>query len=73
MTKKSKIFQCCRDCNEKFEACHDVCATYLKAQEEWRELQRTIKEAKYEHKLYENYHRERVIHQCKVNRNKNGR
>ncbi len=69
---RGHIAKCCYECDERFEACHDVCATYLKALEEWRELQNRINKAKYELKIYERYHYERVLKQHKVNRNKKG-
>ena len=73
MTRMQRIFSCCQECDESFEGCRRVCVTYLKAQEEWNELKKTIREAKNKEKLYEHYHRDRVLHQHKVNRNKNGR
>lgn len=36
---------CCRECTERYEACHDHCEKYQKAIEEWKEHKRRIKEA----------------------------
>lgn len=54
------VGECCRECTEKFPACHDVCATFLKAQAEWDEKKQQIEEAKKQHKLYDDYHYKRV-------------
>lgn len=75
MTRKERIFQCCHHCKDRdeFGACHDVCVTYLSALEEWRKLQETINKAKHERYIFEKYHHDRIMHQHKVNQNKNGR
>lgn len=41
-----RIGTCCKECTEKYEACHDHCEKYLSAKEEWLEYKRQIKEAK---------------------------
>ena len=47
---------CCRDCTEKFTACHDVCEKFQKAQAEWNEKKKQIDEAKKASKVYDEYH-----------------
>lgn len=51
---------CCRDCTERFPACHDVCATYLAAKAEYQEKQAQIREAKDKERIYDKYHYNQV-------------
>lgn len=51
-----RLGECCRDCTERFEACHDVCTTYLKAHAEWEEHKAMIREAKKNSKLWDDYY-----------------
>ena len=51
-----QIGACCRDCKDKFPACHDVCEKFQKAQSEWEEKKKQIEDAKKEHKVYDDYH-----------------
>lgn len=68
----SQIGGCCKDCQERFPACHDVCVTYLKAKAEWQERQELIREAKKKAKLMDGYHFERVEKVRKVMKGKKG-
>lgn len=51
---RATIGGCCKDCNERHEACHDHCEKYKAALSEWREYKETITQNKKatEHDLY---------------------
>ena len=70
--KGSQIGGCCKDCQERFPACHDVCATYLAAKAEWNEKQELIREAKQKVKLIDGYHFEQIQKVRKIMREKKG-
>lgn len=40
------IGKCCKDCKEKYEACHDHCEKYKVASKEWEEYKDKIQKAK---------------------------
>lgn len=40
------ISGCCRDCQERYPACHDTCEKYLSAKESWETKKQKIKESK---------------------------
>lgn len=58
--KTSTIGYCCHDCTERFPACHDVCAEYLKAKAEWQEHKEQIKESRKLDRFWDSYHHDRV-------------
>jgi len=60
MGNRSAIGGCCRDCKERFPACHDVCATYLAAKAEHDEKKAKIREAKTKQKDIDGYHYDQV-------------
>ena len=60
-----EVGSCCRECNEKFTACHDVCEKFQKAQQEWEERKAQIEEAKKRDKPYDDYHYKQVYLQKK--------
>lgn len=70
--KESTIGGCCKDCKERFPACHDVCATYLQAKAEWEEHKAIIQEAKDENRRWNNYHYDRVARMKKILSEKKG-
>lgn len=47
----------CKDCNERYPACHDYCERYFEAQEKWRALNEKIRAIK---------HDEYEMHKCEV-------
>ena len=36
----------CRDCKERYPACHDYCEKYLDANDEWQEHRKQVKAIK---------------------------
>lgn len=58
--QRSAVKGCCKDCQERFPACHDVCATYLKAKAEYEQEKEIIKESRQKFYNYANFHYERV-------------
>ena len=70
--QRNPIGGCCKDCKERFPACHDVCATYLKAKAEWNELQEQIREKKKHIKIADSFHYEQVWKIRKIAQNKKG-
>lgn len=70
--KNSAIGGCCKDCKERFPACHDVCAKYLQAKAEWEEHKALIREAKDENRRWNNYHYDRVTRMKKILSEKKG-
>ena len=59
--RNSAIRGCCKDCEDRFPACHDVCATYLKAKAEYEKQKEIINEARQKQRDYNKFHIERVI------------
>lgn len=59
-----QIGSCCRECKEKYSACHDSCEKFLEQQRLWEEKQRKIDEAKKASKEYDEYHY-RTIGKCR--------
>ena len=50
---KPNVGSCCRNCTERFPACHDVCATYLEAKaerDEWLDTVRKNKEKDWDYR-----------------------
>lgn len=41
----STIGGCCRDCQDRYPACHDYCERYQDARSEWIDHKRKVKEA----------------------------
>lgn len=58
------VGSCCRECNDKFPACHDVCEKFQKAQAEWEQKKKQIEDAKRASKAYDDYHY-RSIGKCR--------
>ena len=44
--KGSRIGACCRDCQDRYPACHDKCEKYKEAYTEWIAYKEKIKEAR---------------------------
>ena len=62
-----RISACCKDCTEKYQACHDYCEKYQKALDEWNDLKQKARRAKYdEYELY----RQDAIQKMKKRRQK---
>ena len=70
MSKASKVGACCKDCTEKFEACHDVCADYLKAKNEWETERERIRAIKDKERIWDDYHFRAVKKTQKIVTNK---
>lgn len=51
----------CKDCTERYPACHDHCETYQKGLEEWVETKRMIKRNKRTVKEYNSFIIENTI------------
>ena len=58
----------CRDCQERYPACHDTCEKYLKAKEEYEAQKAMIKSIKEENKIYTNYKYEKILKESKQKR-----
>lgn len=43
---RSTITGCCRDCQDRYPACHDYCETYQDALKDYREKAKAIREKK---------------------------
>lgn len=71
--KGSKVGTCCYGCSERFPACHDVCATYLKSKAEWIERQRVIKENKKKSRVFEDFHYGQVAKTKRAKERKNSK
>jgi len=71
--RSSSVGSCCYECKERFPACHDVCATYLKAKAEWQEKKDIINENRYKDKVFESYHHDRVKKVLREKDNKGAR
>jgi len=56
----SNPITCCHDCKERFPACHDVCATYLREREKWIEIKNKANIARVKESVYDRYHYGRV-------------
>lgn len=41
----ARIGSCCKDCTDRYPACHDSCERYKEALKEWTEYKRKVKEA----------------------------
>ena len=67
------VNSCCYECKERFPACHDVCATYLKAKAEREEKMRVIKEAKAKQKRIDSFHYDQVLKRKKERESKGKR
>lgn len=42
----NRIGGCCKECTERYEACHDSCDKYQAALKEWKEYKDKVYEAK---------------------------
>ena len=67
--ERSRIDSCCYGCTEKFEACHDVCATYLQARAKFDEEKARIREAREKALFFDNYRRDYSMKQRKIKQN----
>lgn len=67
------VGSCCYQCEERHYACHDTCATYLKAKAEREERLRVIKEAKAERKRIDSFHYDQVLKRKKERESKGKR
>ena len=52
-TREKRIGSCCKDCKERYPACHDTCDKYKEALDEWTAYKRMVKAAKED--VYEDY------------------
>ena len=43
---RGRFIDCCKDCRERFEACHDRCERYKSAKAEWDNRREKIKAEK---------------------------
>lgn len=66
---RGSIGGCCYECQEKFEACHDVCEKYIAARAEWEEQKRQIKEARDKYKFFDDYRRDQSRKQRRISEN----
>ena len=41
-----RIGGCCKECTERYEACHDSCEKYQNARREWEEYKDMVKRGK---------------------------
>ena len=41
----ARIGGCCKDCADRYPACHDSCETYQDALREWKEYKNKVKDA----------------------------
>lgn len=70
--RSSKVGSYCRDCTERYPACHDTCEKYNNLKNEWDAHKEFIREAKKNNKLYDSYVIGRVESEhWKKERNKN--
>ena len=46
---------CCRDCPNRYPACHDTCETYQEQKAEYLEMTRVIKKSKYKDAIVTSY------------------
>ena len=58
--RQRTIGGCCRDCKERYEACHDYCEKYRDARDNWQQHKQMVREAKEEDKLYNDYKYKRI-------------
>ena len=58
--KGSNLGSCCQDCQDRYEACHDSCPTYLEARKAWQEKQTMIREYKEKDVFFYRYKLERI-------------
>ena len=70
MFNEKRIGTCCRDCDERYPACHDSCEKYQTAVEEWQAYKTMIKAAKTD--VYEDYSIKAAV-KLKNRRLKNGK
>ena len=66
---RGSVGECCQVCTQKFDGCHGVCETFLKAQAEWEEEKKRVKEAKNKALFFDRYRRDRSIKQRKIKQN----
>lgn len=55
---KGRIYRsinCCKDCPDRYPACHDHCTTYQSELAEWKEKKASIRNAKKTHRLYDSF------------------
>ena len=70
--RNNAISGCCKNCKERFPACHDVCAQYLQAKAEWEEQKAAIREAREENRFWDNYHYIQVTRMKRILAEKKG-
>lgn len=58
---QSGLGDICKDCQERYLACHDSCEKYTKARAEWVEKKQMITDAKRKTRLYDKYRVEQSI------------
>ena len=46
---------CCKECTERYTACHDTCKKYLTAKKEWDERRK---------KIYDEFHDPFYLYKC---------
>lgn len=51
----------CKDCPNRYPACHDHCESYKKAREMWAERQKEIRREKHKASVYRGFAVESVI------------
>lgn len=42
------ISQCCRECTDRYPACHDYCEKYQEASEKWKSFKKQVKDEKFD-------------------------
>jgi len=70
--REFKTVGTCRDCQERYTACHDTCEKYIKAKEEYEAKKSMIKSLKEENNIYTNYKYKKILKECKQKRSKKG-
>ena len=64
------ISECCRNCTDRYPACHDYCERYIEASEKWKNHKKQVKEARFDE--YFAYKIEKISREEK-RRRKNGK
>jgi len=55
-----KTIECCRNCKERYLACHDHCEKYLNAKDDWINKKAKISEAKAEESIYYGFKKQQI-------------
>ena len=69
-TYNSGIDSTCKDCSERYPACHDSCERYIQARKSYDEQKRIISEARNENRIFNDYKRKKIARECKIGENK---